>query len=100
MQQGLPGPANLFSEEDNQTGKSITQVMQENMDQVLSCMPTWHNFYAGFSRIFNRRRVPNDGLSHYIRRGSESSLTSSSKEIQGAECCGQLTWCPHISPHS
>jgi hypothetical protein len=35
-----PGPANLFREEDNQTDGSITQVMQEEADQVIPFLPT------------------------------------------------------------
>jgi hypothetical protein len=33
------GPTHLFSEEENHTGKSITQVMHEKMDQVVPFLP-------------------------------------------------------------
>jgi hypothetical protein len=56
----LPRPTNLFSEEDNQTGKSIAQVMQEKMDQVMPIMPTRHDLCAEIRRIVNRRHMPND----------------------------------------
>jgi hypothetical protein len=55
-----PGPTNLFREEDNQTNNSITQVVQEEMDQVVPLLPTWHNLGANISRIVNRRHTPND----------------------------------------
>jgi hypothetical protein len=54
-----PGPKNLFREEDNQTGNSITQVMQEETDQAVPLLPTWHNLGANISRIVNRRHMPN-----------------------------------------
>jgi hypothetical protein len=62
-----PGPENLFREEDNQTDSSITQVVQEEADQVIPFMPTWHNLSANISRILNRRHMPNNLLSHGIR---------------------------------
>jgi hypothetical protein len=52
-------PANLFRYENGQTDSSITQVMQEEMDQVITILPTWHNLSADISRIFNRRHIPN-----------------------------------------
>jgi hypothetical protein len=55
-----PRPANLFREEDNQTDSSITQVMQEEADQVIPLLLTWHNRSANISRIFNRRHMPNN----------------------------------------
>jgi hypothetical protein len=55
-----PRPANLIREEDNQTDSSVTQVMQEGVDQVIPCLPTWHNLVANISRIVNRRHMPND----------------------------------------
>jgi hypothetical protein len=56
----LPRPANLFREEDNQTDSSITQVMQEEVDQVIKLWPTWHNLSANISRIVNGRHMPNN----------------------------------------
>jgi hypothetical protein len=55
-----PGPTNLFREKDNQTDNSITQVMQEEADQMIPLLPTWHNLSANASMIFNRRHMPND----------------------------------------
>jgi hypothetical protein len=55
-----PGPTRLFREEDNQTYNSITQVMQDEADQVVLLLPTWHNLNANISRIVNRRHMPND----------------------------------------
>jgi hypothetical protein len=55
-----PGPANLFRDEDNQTYNSITEVMEEEMDQVVSLLPTRHNLVANISRIVNRRYMPNN----------------------------------------
>jgi hypothetical protein len=54
-----PRPANLIREEDNQTDSSITQVMQEEADQVILLLPTWHNLSANISRLFNRRHMSN-----------------------------------------
>jgi hypothetical protein len=54
------GPPNLFREEDNNTDNSITQVMQEEVDQVVLLLTTWTNLSANFNRIFNRRHMPND----------------------------------------
>jgi hypothetical protein len=48
-----PIPANLFREEDNQTDSSITQVMQEDTDQVITFLPTGHNISENISKIFN-----------------------------------------------
>jgi hypothetical protein len=59
-----PRPANLFREEDNQKDSSMTQAMQEEADQVIPFLPTWHNLFANISRIFNRRHMPNNLLSH------------------------------------
>jgi hypothetical protein len=55
-----PRPINLFREEDNQTDNSITQVMQEEADQVITLLPTRHNLGANISSIFNRRHMPNN----------------------------------------
>jgi hypothetical protein len=55
-----PRPANLFREEDNHKDNSITQVMQEEADQVIPFLPTWHNLSANTSRIVNRRHMPNN----------------------------------------
>jgi hypothetical protein len=55
-----PRPANLFREEDNQTYSSITQVMQEEVEQVIPLLPTWHNPSASINSIVNRRQMPNN----------------------------------------
>jgi hypothetical protein len=55
-----PIPANLFIEENNQTDSSITQIMQEEADQVILLLPAWHNLSGNISRIFNRRHMPNN----------------------------------------
>jgi hypothetical protein len=55
-----PRPENVFRDENNQTDSSITQVMQEEMDQVISLLPTWHNLSANISRIVIRRHMPNN----------------------------------------
>jgi hypothetical protein len=55
-----PRPANLFREEDHQTDSSITQVTQEEADQVIPLLPTWRNLPANISRIVIRRHMPND----------------------------------------
>jgi hypothetical protein len=55
-----PRLANLFREGDNQTYSSITQVMQEEADQVIPFLPTWHNLGENISSIVNRRHMPND----------------------------------------
>jgi hypothetical protein len=55
-----PRPENLFREEDNDTDSSITQVMQEVVDPLISLLPTWYNFSANISRIVNRRHMPNN----------------------------------------
>jgi hypothetical protein len=55
-----PRPANLFREEDNQTYNSITQVVQEEADQMFRLLPTWHNLGANISRIVNRRHMTNN----------------------------------------
>jgi hypothetical protein len=62
-----PGPTNLFREEDNQTDNSITQVMQEEVDQMIQLLPTWHNLIENVSRIVKRRHMSNDLFSHIIR---------------------------------
>jgi hypothetical protein len=53
-------PANLIREEDNQTYSSITQVVQEEADQVIPLLPTYHNLSANISRIVNRGHMPNN----------------------------------------
>jgi hypothetical protein len=58
------GPADLFGEDDNQKGKSITKIMQEKTHTMVPLLPTRHNLGAYISRIVNRRHMPNDGLSH------------------------------------
>jgi hypothetical protein len=55
-----PGPTNLFIEEDNQTDNSITQVIQEEINQWFPLLPTWNNLGANISRIVSRRHMPND----------------------------------------
>jgi hypothetical protein len=55
-----PRPANLFREEDNQTDSSITQVMQEEADQLIPFLPTWHNLSSNISRIVNRSHMLNN----------------------------------------
>jgi hypothetical protein len=47
-------------EGDNQTDSSITQVMQEEADQVIPLLPTWKNIGANISRIVNRKHMPDD----------------------------------------
>jgi hypothetical protein len=64
-----PRPANLLREEDNQAYSSITQVVQEEVDQVIPLLPTWHNLSANISRSVNRRHMSNNLISH------SSSLT-------------------------
>jgi hypothetical protein len=54
-----PRLANFFREEDNHTDSSNTKVIQEEADQVITLLPTWHNLSAEISRIFNRRHMPN-----------------------------------------
>jgi hypothetical protein len=55
-----PRPKNVCREEDYQTDSSITQVMQEEADQMVPLLPTWNNIGANISRIVNRRHMPND----------------------------------------
>jgi hypothetical protein len=55
-----PGHTKFFREEDNHKDTSITQVMQEDTDQMVLLLPTWHNLGANISRIVNRRHMPND----------------------------------------
>jgi hypothetical protein len=43
---------------------SITQVIQEEADQVLPLLPTWNNLGANISRIVSRRHMSNNLLSH------------------------------------
>jgi hypothetical protein len=62
-----PRPENLFIEEDNQTDSSITQVMQEETDEVIPLLPTWHNLSENIIRIFNRRHIPNNLICHSSR---------------------------------
>jgi hypothetical protein len=47
-------------EGDNQTDRSVTQLMQEEMNQVIPLLPTWNNLGVNISRIVNRRNMPND----------------------------------------
>jgi hypothetical protein len=61
------GPTTLFREEDNQKDNSITQVMQEEVDQMFPLLSTWHNLSANVSRIVNRGNMPNDWVSHISR---------------------------------
>jgi hypothetical protein len=62
-----PEPTNLFREEDNQTEHSITQVMQEEADQVIPLLPTWYKLSANIRRIFSRRHMPNYWFYHSSR---------------------------------
>jgi hypothetical protein len=55
-----PRPKNVCREEDYQADNSITQVMQEEADQMVPLLPTWNNLGANISRIVNRRHMPND----------------------------------------
>jgi hypothetical protein len=55
-----PKTRKALKEGDNQTDSSITQVMQEEMDQVIPFLPTQHNLGANISRIVNRRHTAND----------------------------------------
>jgi hypothetical protein len=55
-----PRPAKLFREGDNQTNISITQVIQEEADQVIPLLSTWHNLNENISRIVKRRHMPNN----------------------------------------
>jgi hypothetical protein len=55
-----PGTTNLISEEDNQTDNSITQIIKEKLDKKVLLLSTRHNLSANFSRIVNRRHIPND----------------------------------------
>jgi hypothetical protein len=55
-----PKTSKPHEEGDNQTYISITQNMQEEADQVIPFLPTWHNLGANISRIINRRYMPND----------------------------------------
>jgi hypothetical protein len=55
-----PNTRKPLIEEDNQTDSSITQVMQEETDQVIPLLPTWNNLGANISRIVNRRHMTND----------------------------------------
>jgi hypothetical protein len=49
-----------LKEGGSQIDSSITQVMQEEADQVIPLLPTCHNIGANISRIFNRRHMNND----------------------------------------
>jgi hypothetical protein len=42
-----------LKEGDNQTDSSITQIMQEEADQVIPLLPTWNNLGANIIRIVN-----------------------------------------------
>jgi hypothetical protein len=53
-----PGPTNLFREEDNYTYNLTTQVMQEEVDQVVPFLPTRNNLSENISSIVNRRHIP------------------------------------------
>jgi hypothetical protein len=55
-----PRPAKLFREDDNQTDSSITQVMQEDADQVIPFLAIWKNLNAHISRIVNRGHMPSN----------------------------------------
>jgi hypothetical protein len=43
----------------NHSDSSITQVMQDETDQVTLFLPTWHNLGGNISRIVNRRHMNN-----------------------------------------
>jgi hypothetical protein len=55
-----PKTSKPLREGDNQTDSPITQVMQEEANQVIPILPTWNNLGANISRIVNRRHMPND----------------------------------------
>jgi hypothetical protein len=55
-----PKTSKPLRERDNHTDSSITQVMQEEADQVIPLLPTWNNLGSNISRIVNRRHMPND----------------------------------------
>jgi hypothetical protein len=54
-----PKTSKPLREGDNQTDSSITQVMQEETDQVILFIPTRHNLGENISRIFNRSHMAN-----------------------------------------
>jgi hypothetical protein len=58
-----PRPAKVFREENNKTDSSITQVTQEETDQVILFLPTCHNLSANIRRIVNRRHMVTNLLS-------------------------------------
>jgi hypothetical protein len=55
-----PRPANLSERGIIIKNSSITQVMQEEADQVIPLLTTWNNLCTNISRIVNRRHIPND----------------------------------------
>jgi hypothetical protein len=55
-----PRLANLLEKGIIRQNSSITQVMQEEVDQVITLLPTCNNLSANISRIVNRRRMHND----------------------------------------
>jgi hypothetical protein len=94
----LPGPTNLFSEEDNQTGKSVAWVMQEKMYQVIRFCP------PGTTVVQMSEVLSTEGtcsmMYSLIKANSSTALqhiylTYSSSHIQGAECCEQQSCFPH-----
>jgi hypothetical protein len=55
-----PNTSKPLKKGDNQTDSSITQVMQEEADQVIPLLSTWNNIGSNTSGIVNRRHMPND----------------------------------------
>jgi hypothetical protein len=55
-----PGPANLLERGIIRQNSSITQVMQEEANQVIPLLTTRHNLCTNISRIVNIRHMPND----------------------------------------
>jgi hypothetical protein len=55
-----PRPANLSERGIIRNKISITQVMQEEANQVILLLTTWNILCAIISKIFNRRHMPND----------------------------------------
>jgi hypothetical protein len=88
-----PRTENLFIEEDNQTDSSITQFMQEEADQVITLLPTWHNFSANISRIVNRRHMPNNCLSHGSRPTyNPTEITEDAIDVTEMEVDSENLW--------
>jgi hypothetical protein len=54
-----PRPANLSERGVIRQNSSITQVMQEEADQVIPLLTPWHNLCTNISRIVNRKHMPN-----------------------------------------